>query len=135
MKNQQNNDYISDKPKLLKSFDKTAGLVRDTVVSRYGEDFADTLYVEARQELETLIPQMPYIDKKAAMLRTFLFITTQELAVYKVMKRRGKTASETWEICHDALRLRLNKVSKFVRWLAERYKVLKAQLAIHSYSS
>jgi hypothetical protein len=55
-----------------------------------------------------------------AWLRTFLFITTQELAVYKVMRRRGKTADETWEICHDALRLRLNKVSKFVRWLAEK---------------
>jgi hypothetical protein len=63
---------------------------------------------------------MPYIDKKAAMLRTFLFITTQELALYKVMKRHGKTAGETWEICHDALRLRLNKVPKFVRWLAEK---------------
>ncbi len=120
MKNQQNNNYISPKPKLLKSFDKTASLARDTVVSRYGQDFADALYVEARQEFEALIPQMPYIDKKAAMLRTFLFITTQELAVYKVMKRHGKTAGEAWEICHDALRSRLNKVPKFRRWLAEK---------------
>ena len=120
MKDQQNNAYISRKSKLLKSFDRTATLVRDTVVSRYGEDFADTLYQEARQEFEALIPQMPYIDRRAAMLRTFLFITTQELAVYKVMKRHGKTAGEAWEICHDGLRLRLNKVSKLVRWLAEK---------------
>jgi hypothetical protein len=103
-KHQQNNAYISRKSRLLKSFDKTAVLVRDTVIARYGEDFADTLYQEARQEFEVLIPQMPYIDRRAAMLRTFLFITTQELAVYKVMKRHGKTAGEAWEICHDGLR-------------------------------
>ena len=120
MKDQQNNAYISHKSKLLRSFDRTATLVRDTVVSRYGEDFADTLYQEARQEFEDLIPQMPYIDRRAAMLRTFLFITTQELAVYKVMKRHGKTAGEAWEICHDGLRLRLEKVPKFVRWLVEK---------------
>ncbi len=120
MKDQQNNAYFSHKSKLLKSFDRTADLVKGTVVSRYGEDFADTLYVEARQEFEALIPQMPYIDRRAAMLRTFLFITTQELAVYQVMKRHGKTAGEAWEICHDGLRLRLKKVSKFVRWFAEK---------------
>ena len=54
------------------------------------------------------------------MLRTFLFFTTQELAVYKVMKRYGKTPVESWEVCHEALRLRLNKVPKFVRWLVEK---------------
>jgi hypothetical protein len=118
MKNHQNNAYLSRKSKLLRSFDKTAVLVRDTVVSRYGEEFADTLYQEARQEFETLIPQMPYIDNP--MLKTFLFITTQELAVYKAMKRSSKTPSEAWEICHDALRLRLNNVPKFVRWLVEK---------------
>ena len=120
MKDQQNNTYISHKSKLLRSFDKTAALVRDTVVARYGQDFADTLYVEARQEFEALIPQMPYIDWRVVMLRTFLFVTTQELAVYRVMKRHGKTAGEAWEICHDGLRLRLEKVPKFVRWLAEK---------------
>lgn len=120
MKDQQNNAYISRKSKLLKSFDRTATLVRDTVVSRYGEDFTATLYQEARQEFETLIPQMPYIDRRAAMLRTFLFITTQELAVYKVMKRHGKTAGEAWAICHDGLRLRLDRVPKITRWLVEK---------------
>ena len=120
MKDQRNSAYISHKSKLLKSFDKTAMLVRDTVVSRYGEDFANQLYQEARQEFEALIPQMPYIDRKAAMLRTFLFITTQELAVYKVMKRHDKTAAEAWEICHDGLRLRLNNVPNIVRRLVEK---------------
>ncbi len=117
MKNQPNNYYISRKLKLLKSFDKTASLVRDSVVSGYGSDFADTLYTEVRQVYEELIPEMPYDDD--AMNRTFLTITTQELAVYKVMKKYGKTAGEAWEICHDALRMRMKKFPKVVRWFAK----------------
>ena len=120
MKNQSNNNYSSIKPKLLKDFDKTANLVRNSVAIRYSEDFAETLYQEVRHEFEALIPQMPYIDKKAMTLRKFLFITTQELAVYKAMKEHGKTPSEAWEICHDALRERLNKVSALMRWIAKK---------------
>lgn len=33
------------------------------------------------------------------------------------MKKEGKTAGEAWEICHDALRLRMEKVPKINRWL------------------
>ena len=115
------NYYISRKPKLLKSFDKTAGLLRDSIVSRYGADFADTLYREVRQEYEALIPQIPHIEGiRAAPLNTFLVISAQELAVYKVMKKEGKTAGEAWEICHDALRLRMEKVPKIKRWVLKR---------------
>lgn len=118
MKSQPNNYYISRKSKLLKNFDKTASLVKDSVVSRYGEDFTDTLYGETRQEYEALIPQIPHVEGvRAAALNSFLLITAQELTIYKVMKRHGKTAEETWEMCHDALKLRMEKMSSIKRWL------------------
>ena len=118
MKNQANNYYIYRKAKLLKNFDKTACLIKGFVVSSYGLDFADTLYREVREEYEELIPQIPRIKSIAgAVLNTFLLITAQELTVYKVMKKYGKTAGEAWEICHHALRLRMKKSSKIKRWL------------------
>ncbi len=121
MKNQPNNYYISRKSKLLKSFDKTASLVRDSVISSYGSDFADTLYREVRQEYEALIPRIPRIDGiRGGPLNTFLVISAQELAVYKVMKKYSKTAGEAWEICHDALILRMERFSKIKRWLLTR---------------
>jgi len=84
-------------------------------------DFADTLYREVRQEYEELIPQIPRIEGvRAGPLNTFLVITAQELAVYEVMKKYGKTAGEAWEICHNALRLRMEKFSKIKRWLLAR---------------
>ncbi|MFC1929772.1 L-2-amino-thiazoline-4-carboxylic acid hydrolase [Chloroflexota bacterium] len=114
----EQNYYVSRKLKLLKDFDKTASLVKDPVVSSYGSDFADTLYREARQEYEALIPQIPHIkDFRGGPLNSFLRITAQELAVYKAMKKHGKTAGEAWEICHEALRLRMKQFPKIKRWL------------------
>jgi len=50
-----------------------------------------------RQEYEALIPQIPHIEGiRAAPLNTFLVISAQELAVYKAMKKEGKTAGEAW---------------------------------------
>ncbi len=116
------NYYVSRKPKMLKDFDKTANLVRNSVVASYGSDFADTIYQETRQEYEALIPQLPYIEGiRGSMLNSFLRITAQELALYKAMKKQGKTAGEAWEICHEALRLRMKQFPKIKRWLLARF--------------
>ena len=110
--------YQSRKSKMLKEFDKTANLVRNYVVSCYGADFADNLHRDARQEYEALIPLIPHIEeRRGAALNSFLLITAQELALYKTMKKQGKTAAEAWEICHEALKLRMAKVPKIKRWL------------------
>ncbi len=93
MKNRQSNYYISRRSKLLKSFDKTTNLVRDFVVSRYGADFSNTLLREARQEFEALIPNIPYAGSDSPpALRLFPVWAAMELAVYKAMKKHGKTS-------------------------------------------
>ena len=115
------NYYESQKSKMLKGFDKTANLIKDHVATRYGIDFADNLHREARQEYEVLVPLIPYIEeRRGAALNSFLLITAQELALYKAMKKHGKSASETWEICHEALKLTLRRMPKIKRWLLGR---------------
>ena len=113
--------YSSRKSQLLKDFDKTANPVISSIISRCGPDFANTLYRDARQEYEILIPQIPHIEgMRGAALNSFLRITAQEVALYKAMKKYGKTASEAWEICHEALRLRMAKYPKIKSWLLGR---------------
>ena len=113
--------YASKKPKLLKDFDTTAGLMQDYLVKRYSQEFADMLYKVARQEYENLIPNIPYIrGLRARALNSFLLITAQEIAVYKTMKGRGKGPSEAWEICHEAIKRRMEKFSNMKRWLLKR---------------
>ena len=115
------NYYTSKRMKLLKDFDKTAVLMRDYILQHYGGEFTDILYRETLQAYEELIPGMPHIeDPRARALNLFLLITAQELAVYRTMKKHGKTLSQTWEICHEAIRRRMEKFSKTKRWFLQK---------------
>jgi len=115
------NYYASKKTKLLKDFDKTADLTQDYLVKLYGEELAEKLYRETRQEYEKIIPEIPHIvDARARALNLFLLIVAQELAVYRIMKKHGKSLGETWEICHEAIKLRMEKFSKIKRWLLKK---------------
>ncbi len=111
-------EYRSQKNKLLRDFDRTAQLVKGFATARYGEVTADALSRDARQEYEGIIPQIPRIrGARARMLNGFLRVTAQEVAVYKAMKKHGKTASEAWEICHEGIRLRMKAFPRWKAWL------------------
>lgn len=113
--------YSARKQQLLRDFDRISALVKDFVVARYGKEFASNLRREARQEFEKLIPEIPYIEgPRARMLNTFLLTTAQEVATYRAMASRGKSAAETWELCHQAIRLRIEQIPSWKRWLLRR---------------
>jgi hypothetical protein len=117
----QTGHYSSQKDKLLYDFDRTAQLVVSFVAKRNNEEYAAGLYRDARQEYEAIIPQVPYIDgARARPLNAFLRITAQEVAVYKAMKKHGKTPGEAWEICHEAIRMRMEEFPKWKAWLFRR---------------
>ena len=108
--------------RLLRDFDKTAELVQSFVADRYGEEGNNVLYRGARKKYEEIIPQIPRIEgARAKALNGFLRITAQEVAVYKAVQERGGTAAEAWEVCHEAIRLRMNGFPKWKRWLLRRF--------------
>ena len=114
--------YNKRKEELLKELDRTILLMEDSLVARFGRDFANVLQGEVLQVYEKLIPEIPYIKgMRAKPLNTFLLITAQELSVYKAMKKQGKTADEAWELCHEALRLRLAEIPQWKRWLLKHF--------------
>ena len=76
------NYYLPKKSKLLKDFDKTADMVEDYLVKRYGKELTDWLYCETRQEYEKIIPEIPHIEGPTARaLNLFLLIVAHELAL------------------------------------------------------
>jgi len=93
-----------------------------SLVKRYGDGLATALQSEARQQYEELIPEIPFIKgPRARALNTFLLISAQELAVYKALAEREKSPAEAWELCHEALRLRLVEFPQWKRRLMRRF--------------
>ncbi len=113
--------YTSHKEALLKDFERTSALMRDTLVSQFGADFTQELRDKVRKEYEALIPEIPFITGgRARMLNSFLLITAQELAVYKALSKLGKSPEDAWQLCHQALRLRVATIPGWKRWLVRK---------------
>jgi len=105
--------YLHEKKRLLRDFDKMTRHAKGVFESHYGEDFTNTVIPEIRQEYEALIPQIPYIGNKKPFTE-WLFATAQFLAMYKVLKRHGKSLEETGKIGYETSEQMLNAYPKFV---------------------
>ena len=103
------NVYISRSSKLLESFDKTLKPARKVFVTNFGDELADGILEDARQEFEALIPELPYWGKNNMMTR-FLIGSSHSLAIYRVLKKHGKSVAEIGKIIYEMVEARLSKV-------------------------
>jgi hypothetical protein len=91
------------KSELLRRFDEESQYWRPAIVGRLGRRVADIVLREAGEEFEALIPQIPYIGGDENHLTESLIGSVRYLALYKAMKKHGKTAEETGKILYDTL--------------------------------
>jgi hypothetical protein len=106
--------YVSSKRKLLTDFDRAAGRVRGIFVNRYGRELADTMIGEARLEYEGLIAELPYIGGKQPFTR-FIVATAWFLAMYRVLKARGRPLEEAGRIVYELTEKTIYGYPWFVR--------------------
>lgn len=116
--------------KWLAEFDRSAALLHDNLAMRYGESDAAALVRGARERCEDILAVVSWVGERSApAMNTFLGITAQELAVYQTIDARGGTPSEAWELCHEAIRLRMKHMPRWKRWLLNR--ILFSRLVRH----
>jgi len=106
--------YSTRRDHLLADFDRLLALATPWTVTRFGKEFSSMLQSDARGEYTRLIPDIPYLQGfRARALNQFLLGTAQEVAVYKAMKKHGRSTGEAWELCHHTIRLRMAEVPKW----------------------
>ncbi len=93
--------YIRKKPELLDKFEADVKTWRPFLLKQYGEIQAYKILLEAHQEFENLILQIPYIGGDENNLTKNLVDSVRYLALYKVMKNYEKTVEEIGKIIHD----------------------------------
>jgi hypothetical protein len=127
----RDDNYISRKKQLLKSFDKAIAPSKRVLIYRLGNEQANSLINESRREYEALIPQIPFIGNKNPLL-IFLLPTSRYLAIYRVLRRMGLTVEEAGQIISQMNEAELKSIPVFVRciigylwfspWLIRRFK-------------
>jgi hypothetical protein len=96
--------YLSRKEDILDLFERHSADWRPFLARRYEDTFAEEVIQEAREILEWLIPQLPYIGGNDNPMTRHLICSSTSLALYRAMKARGKSAEETGRIVYDAVR-------------------------------
>jgi len=109
-------NYVPQKSRLLKDFDKMVARVKRVLISRYGEEPAKALIGESRQEYEALMPQIPYIGEKSPML-IFLLPTSRWLAVYRALQKRGAIVEDGGRLIYEMMEAETKAIPRPVRRL------------------
>ncbi|OGN94871.1 MAG: hypothetical protein A2Y89_00960 [Chloroflexi bacterium RBG_13_51_18] len=99
--------HTNKKSELLDKFDEEARIWRPVINKLYWHEFAGGILWEARKEFEALIPHIPYIGGDENHLTNSLLESVRYLALYKAMKKHGKTAEETGKILYKAILTRI----------------------------
>jgi hypothetical protein len=73
------------------------------LAGRFGPIFAEKVTQDARELLEDLIPELPYIGGDENPMTRHIIRSSTGLALYKAMTARGKPAKETGEVVYDAV--------------------------------
>jgi hypothetical protein len=95
--------YLSRKSEILTQFDTHAKAWRLFLAASYGDEFAEAVLQDAREQYETLIPEIPYIGGDENPMTRHLVRSTTSLVLYKAMKARGKTAEEVGKVIYDSV--------------------------------
>jgi hypothetical protein len=123
----KNEGYLSQKSQLLKDFDKAVARASKLLISRFGQEKGNALISESRREYETLIPKIPYIGDRSPLL-IFLLPTSRYLAIYRVLKKQGRTVDDIGQLIYEMNKAELKVVPAIVRraigylWFTQWYK-------------
>jgi hypothetical protein len=107
--------YLAQKKMLLKNHDKLIGIGAELMRERYGAELTDIFITGAREEFETLIPQIPYIGGKENSLTDTLIQMTSLLALYRVMKAHDKSVDEIGTLVHQMGQKWIDQYPTFAR--------------------
>lgn len=113
--------YTAQAHKLLNYFGKMTRHYRNVLKSHLGYEAPDEIIRETRQEFQRLIPEIPYIGGKKNRLTRVLIGCTMVLALYRVLKSRGRSVEEIGKMVVEIEEDRVQSYPKFFVRLLGRF--------------
>ncbi len=109
--------YHKRKKKLLRGLDRRMKHLKKVLSSYYDEELTDAISRECREEYESLIPEMPCFGDRMVFFLFNLYMVgaTQQLALYRVLTRQGRTTEEAAKIGYEVTDLVLHSYPRLVR--------------------
>jgi hypothetical protein len=104
------NYYTLLQPRLLEELSQILAAGKEVLISKYGQEFADELVFETRNELKKLIPDIPFIGGDKNPFTRQLLFSVEFLAFYEVMRQKGIDKGEGGIVSLKMFRDRLDSL-------------------------
>ncbi len=109
--------YWSKRKKLFKRHKKLSSSIGERIKQKYNADFSKRIIGESLIEFERIIPEIPHLPGKINFFRQILILNAMSVALYKPMKKAGKTSDEVFSIFYEYVEDLFTGVPRFYKWL------------------
>jgi hypothetical protein len=96
---------VAQQAEWIRALDEDVRRWRPFLVAAYGSEAAEALLQDCRRAFDALVPHIPYIGGEESWTDSLLE-SVRCLALYRAMRRHGRTAAETGRILWDAVMAR-----------------------------
>jgi hypothetical protein len=121
MMNESQQYRIENEKRLLKQHGKMMAIGEKLLVGRYGRLAANDIMAQTVTAFEQLLPEIPYIGGKVNPMTDTLEQKATLLALYRVLKGRGRPVEEIGELLYRMGEAWVEQYPKFVRQLIGRF--------------
>ena len=97
----EKNYYVKKKRTILRQFDAATTIVKDILIAKFGEEKFKELTTEARNDFESLLPQIPYVGGKDSRLTEYLVSATILLPLLRVFEKEGLSFDEIGKLTYE----------------------------------
>ena len=105
--------------RLLRRFGDDKGLLR-ALARDYDAETCRAIGEEVRSDLEALAPEVPHFGPKMGFFNIMIEGASQVLAIYRVLKRRGRSDEEIGDVAYRHAEIGCGRVPRALRSLAGR---------------
>ena len=102
--------YLSRELEIMDQFHNHAKAWKPFLTASYGDKTTHMLLLAAKEQMEAIIPVIPYIGGDGNPMTRHLVRSTTSLALYKAIKERGGTPKEAGKVIHDAVVTSVSKL-------------------------
>jgi hypothetical protein len=97
----EENYYMKKKRTLMRTFDAATAIIKDLLIKKFGEKKFTELVEKAREDFESLLPQIPYVGGKESHLTDSLINGVILLPLLRIFEEEGMTFEEIGEFSYE----------------------------------
>ena len=109
-----------EKERILERVRYSSETMKEILSKYYKEDETERIMTNSIEEVEKLIPVLPYLGEEENIFLGDFFDSLLHLGLYKVLNKEGSTVRDVGKLVYEFKELQMTRMSKFEKFITSR---------------